>query len=149
MEPSPKALTLIKTFEGLKLKAYLCPAGVPTLGYGSTGPDIRLGMTWTLEEANKRLLRDVVRFAAGVSTALAGAVTTQAQFDGLVSFAYNVGLANLKSSTLLRKHRAGDAKGAALEFLKWNKARNPRTGKLEPLAGLTRRREAEKALYQS
>jgi len=89
-------------------------------------------------------LTDVTRrLAAKVEAALGGAATTQAQFDAMVSFAYNVGVANLQSSTLLKKHKAGDHAGAAAEFAKWNKA----AGRVMP--GLTRRRAAEAALYSS
>ena len=71
------------------------------------------------------------------------AKTTQHQFDALVSFAYNLGADNLKTSTLLRKHNAGDHAGAAAEFGKWNKAKG------QVMKGLTRRRAAEAALYAS
>ncbi len=139
LKPSPLCLDNIRHFEGLRLKAYKCPAGVWTIGYGSTGPGITAGLTWTLDQAKDRLKKDVETFAAGVAK-IAG-TCTQGQFDALVSFAYNVGLGALKSSTLLRKHLAGDYAGAAREFAKWNKA----GGKV--LAGLTTRRVAETALY--
>ena len=72
---------------------------------------------------------------------LGGAPTTQHQFDAMVSFAYNVGPGNLSTSTLLKKHKAKDFAGAAAEFAKWNKADR------KVMAGLTRRRAAEAALY--
>lgn len=141
LKPSEHCLDNIRAFEGIKLKAYKCPAGVWTIGYGATGPGITAGLVWTLEQAKDRLAKDVATFAAGVAK-IAGDCT-QGQFDGLVSFAYNCGLSALKSSTLLRKHLAGDHAGAAREFARWNKA----GGKV--LAGLTRRRTAEAALYVS
>lgn len=141
MKVSSNCLDLIKTSEGLKLKAYKCPAGVWTIGYGSTGPDIKAGLVWTLKQAEDRLAADVNKFAAGVEKA--AGKCTQGQFDALVSFAYNVGLGALQSSTLLRLHRAGDHRGAYAQFARWNKA----GGKV--LAGLTRRRAAEAALYAS
>lgn len=141
MKPSSNCLNLIQEFEGLKLKAYLCPAGVWTIGFGSTGADIKRGTVWTRKQADDRLKADVERFAAGVAK-IAGK-TTQGQFDALVSFAYNCGLSSLASSTLLKRHIAGDPAGAAGQFTRWNKA----DGKV--LAGLTRRRGIEAALYLS
>lgn len=143
-EVSQKGLDLIKAFEGLSLKAYPDPAtgGEPiTIGYGATG-GIKLGTVWTQDQADKRLAEDVQRFADGVSKALEGALTTQSQFDAMVSLAYNVGLGNFGGSTLLKKHKAGDYLGAGGEFPKWNKA----AGKV--MGGLVRRRAAEAQLYK-
>lgn len=141
MNISDKGLALIKQFEGLRLTAYKCPAGIPTIGYGSTGPDVNMGMTITEEDAEDLLRKDVGRFERGV-TALVGD-TTQGRFDALCSFAFNVGLGALQSSTLLKKHKAGQYDAAALQFSRWNKA----GGRV--LAGLTKRRAAEAELYQS
>jgi len=145
----PYALSLIKQFEGCKLDAYNDPGtgGKPyTIGWGSTtdssGKPIALGTRWTQQQADTRLVEHVAEFARGVDKALAGSPTTGAQKGALVSFAYNVGLGNLGSSTLLKKHRAGDYDGAAGQFLLWNKA----AGKV--LNGLTRRREAEARVYK-
>lgn len=152
MEPSPACTKLIQQFEGCAKKrpdgtfeAYPDPGtgGDPwTIGWGSTGPNIKRGTVWTQQQCDDRFAEHVGEFARGVEKALGGAKTTQAQFDALVSFAYNVGLGNLNSSTLLKKHKAGDYKGAALEFAKWVKA----AGKTLP--GLVRRRGAEAELYQ-
>lgn len=136
----PAGLALIKRFEGLRLKAYKCPADVPTVGYGSTGPHVRMGMTITEAEAEKLLVDDLRRFESGVS-ALAGTMTP-GQFSALVSFAFNVGLGALKSSTLLAKHKAGDFQGAAAQFARWNK------GGGRVLPGLVTRRAAEAKLYR-
>ena len=141
MTPSPQCTALVKRFEGCKLKAYLCPAKVPTIGYGATGPDIHLGLVWTQAQADARFDADLALFAAKVERILNGAKTTQAQFDALCSFAYNLGVGNLGTSTLLKKHKAGDYAGAQAEFAKWNRA----GGKV--LDGLTTRRAAEAALY--
>lgn len=141
MTPSSNCLAIIQEFEGLKLKAYLCPAKVWTIGFGSTGPDITRGTVWTRKQADDRLKADVERFAAGV--AKIAAKTTQGQFDALVSFAYNCGLSALASSTLLKRHLAGDPAGAAAQFSRWNKVNGT------VLAGLTRRRGVEAALYLS
>lgn len=136
----PKGLALIKSFEGLSLKAYLCPAKVWTIGYGSTGKHVKPGMAITEKEAEKLLLEDLSRFEAAVEKHTRGHATDN-QFDALVSFAFNVGTEALRTSTLLRKHMEGDHAGAQAQFARWNKA----AGRV--LAGLTRRRKAEAALY--
>lgn len=151
MTPSSACIALVQQFEGCAKKqkdgtfrAYPDPGtgGAPwTIGWGSTGKDVKQGTVWTQQQCDDRLTADLTKFSAGVKTAIGTAATGQHQFDALVSFAYNVGLANLKSSTLLRKHKAGDHAGAAAEFAKWNKA----AGKVLP--GLKRRRAAETALY--
>lgn len=145
----PYALSLIKQFEGCKLTAYPDPGtgGKPwTIGWGSTsdsaGKPIAQGATWTQQQADQRLAEHVAEFARGVDKALDGAPATAMQKAALTSFAYNVGLGNLGSSTLLKKHRAGDYDGAAGQFGLWNKA----AGKV--LNGLTRRREAEARMYK-
>ena len=151
MTPGPACVSLIQQFEGCAKKqsdgsfiAYPDPGtgGDPwTIGWGSTGADIRKGVVWTQQQCDDRFSEHLASFAAGVSNAIGSAATTQNQFDAMTSFAYNVGVANLQSSTLLRKHKAGDYKGAAAEFSRWNKA----AGTVLP--GLTRRRAAEAALY--
>lgn len=145
MKISTKGLNLIKSFEGFKARAYLCPAGILTIGYGSTGPHVRRGMAITEAEALVLLDRDLDRFEQAVSQCAPRC--TQGQFDALTSFAFNCGIANLKKSTLLVHHNAGEARAAAANFAKWNKARVG--GVLTVLAGLTRRRAAEAALYLS
>ena len=147
---SQRGIDLIKEFEGLRLTAYPDPGtgGAPwTIGWGATtdetGRTIRPGKVWTRDRADKRLEAHVAQFAAEVTRALDGAPTTQAQFDAMVSFAFNLGTPNFAGSTLLRKHKAGDYTGAANEFARWNKA----GGRVMP--GLTRRRAAEAALYRS
>lgn len=142
MKISQKGIDLIKSFEGLELKAYQDVVGVWTIGYGSTGSHVKPGMVITPKEAEDLLRKDVARFEACVDKQVSVPLT-QNQFDALVSFAFNLGCGNLASSTLLRKLNAKDYKGASLEFVKWNRA----GGKV--LAGLTRRREAEKALFLS
>lgn len=140
----PDGLKLIKKFEGCELTAYPDPGtgGDPwTIGWGATGPGIKKGLVWTQQQADQRLLEDVARFAIQVSRGLAGAPTTQSQFDALVSFHYNTG--SLLSSTLFRKHKAGDYAGAAAEFPKWIH------GGGRVLPGLVARRAAEAALYRS
>ncbi len=140
-----KGLALIKQFEGLRLDAYICPAGVPTIGYGTTkvnGQAVKVPSTITESQANDYLKSDVKTFEQAVNSAVTVPVT-QNQFDALVSFTYNLGPGNLRSSTLLKKLNAKDYAGAADEFPKWNKSGG------KELAGLTRRRNAERDLFLS
>ena len=110
---------LIRRFEGLRLKAYYCPAGVLTCGYGTTGPDIKLNTVWTKEYAEKRMRQDALRFAKGARALCPDA--NPRQLCGLADFAYNLGLGRLKSSTLRRVFNAGDIAAAKREMLRWNK----------------------------
>lgn len=146
MQTSEKGIALIKQFEGCKLTAYQDGVGVWTIGYGWTQPvdgkPIRAGMTIKQETAERLLKTGLVSYESDVSR-LVKVGLTQGQFDALVSFTYNLGARSLSTSTLLRKLNAGDYAGAADEFLRWNKA----GGKV--LNGLTRRREAERALFLS
>ncbi|MDW2646658.1 lysozyme [Citrobacter sp. HN-141] len=146
MQTSDKGISLIKQFEGCKLTAYQDSVGVWTIGYGWTQPvdgkPIRAGMTIKQETAERLLKTGLVSYESDVSR-LVKVGLTQAQFDALVSFTYNLGGRSLSTSTLLRRLNAGDYAGAADEFLRWNKA----GGKV--LNGLTRRREAERALFLS
>lgn len=146
MQTSDKGIALIKEFEGCKLTAYQDSVGVWTIGYGWTQPvdgkPIRAGMTIKQETAERLLKTGLVSYEIAVSR-LVKVSLTQGQFDALVSFTYNLGARSLSTSTLLRKLNAGDYAGAADEFLRWNKA----GGKV--LNGLTRRREAERALFLS
>jgi lysozyme len=140
MHISQKGLDLIKSFEGLRLSAYKCPADVWTIGYGTTA-GVKPGQTITKERAEELLREDVKRFEAQVLR-LAKVPLTQGQFDALVSFTYNLGAGNLSNSTLLRLLNAGDYKGAAAQFDRWTKAGG------KELPGLVRRRAAERALFE-
>lgn len=137
---------LIHSFESYRATTYPDPGptGLPvTGGYGTTkdenGKPFALGKTYDKSYWDKLFARDLLEFERAVSELCP--ITTQNQFDALVSFAYNVGTGNLQDSTLRRKHNAGDYTGAKLEFARWNKA----GGKV--LNGLTRRRAAEAELY--
>lgn len=145
--PSTKGVALMHQFEGCRLSAYPDPGSVDgnpwTIGWGSTGPGIAKGITWTQQQADDRFVSDLAKFSAKVAAALDGARTTQHQFDAMVSLAYNIGVGAFSGSTVLRKHRAGDYAGAQAAFALWNK----NDGKV--MAGLTRRRAAEAALYAS
>ena len=136
-------LALIKSFEGCELTAYPDPGtgGDPwTIGYGHTGPDVQPGLTITQARADQLLKQDLQKFEQGVNGVIARSLTSN-QFSALVSFAYNVGLGALQSSTLLRLVNAGDFSGAAAQFGKWV------NGASGPLPGLVRRRAAEAALF--
>ena len=139
-----RGIELIKEFEGCRLTAYKCPAGVWTIGFGHTGSvdgkAITSGMTITAAKATELLKGDLAKFEAAVN-AYVTAPITQNMFDALASFTYNVGAGALKGSTLLRKLNAKDYNGAADEFLRWNKA----GGKV--LNGLVRRRGRERSLF--
>ena len=137
---SQTGIDLIKQYEGLRLTAYKCAAGVWTIGYGHT-EGVTGAMIITEETANELLERDLAKFEAGVAE-LVRVEINQNQFDALVSFAFNVGLANLAKSTLLKKINGLRPVGECqAEFLRWNKA----GGKV--LAGLTKRRNAEAYLF--
>lgn len=149
MQTSDKGIALIKQFEGCKLTAYPDPGtgGAPwTIGYGWTQPvdgkPVRPGMTIDQATADRLLKTGLVSYENDVSR-LVKVKLSQGQFDALVSFTYNIGSRSLSTSTLLSKLNAGDYAGAANEFTRWNKA----GGKV--LNGLTRRREAERALFLS
>lgn len=152
LAPSPAAAAIIKEFEGCEKKqpdgsihAYPDPGsgGDPwTIGWGSTGPDIRRGTVWTQAQADARFAEHLAEFGRGVAKAVGDAPTTQHQFDAMTSFAYNLGLGNLGDSTLLKLHKAGDYAGAQGQFGKWVNAAGKR------MKGLVRRREAEASLYR-
>lgn len=143
MKLSQAGKDLIKSFEGLEMRVYPDPAtgGAPyTAGYGHTGSDVEPGMKVTQAMADAWFDKDVQKFEEGVS-ALLKVTTTQSQFDAMVSLAYNIGLGNFSKSTLLKKHNAKCWSCAAGQFLVWNRA----AGKV--MNGLTRRRNAERAMY--
>jgi GH24 family phage-related lysozyme (muramidase) len=132
-------LRLIKSFEGLRLSAYQDAVGIWTIGYGTTR-NVKPDMTITNEQAETFLKEDLVRFEKAVNDALSVTINDN-QFSALVCFTYNVGAGALRSSTLLKKLNDNDIQGAADEFLRWNKAGG------RELPGLTRRRQAERALF--
>jgi lysozyme len=131
-------IDLIKRFEGLRLRGYLCPAGVPTCGYGSTGPGITLATVWTPAEAEARMQSDALVFLHGASKACPNAQGNQ--LAALADFAFNLGLTRLRASTLRKRVLAGDRAGARREIQKWVR------GGGRVLPGLVARRAAEAAL---
>ena len=145
MNLNDKGKDLIKLFEGCKLVAYKCSAAKDTIGYGNTffenGTPVKPGDKITQERANELFEIIAKDFADKVKPLIKSAVTPN-QFAALTSFAYNAGIGNLKSSTLLRKVNANpNDVTIAQEFAKWVRANN------KVLAGLQRRREAEAKLY--
>lgn len=140
MRTSENGLALIRQAEGLRLRAYKCPAGVWTIGYGTTA-GVKEGQVITKERAEELLRADVKRFEDQVLR-LVKVPLTQGQLDALVSFTYNLGAANLGNSTLLRLLNTGNYKGAAAQFDRWTKAGG------KELPGLVKRRAAERALFE-
>jgi len=144
---SSKLRELVKHFEGCKLTAYVCSAGHNTIGYGNTfyenGIKVKPGDKITQQRAEELLDVILIKFVQQTNEVIKSSVN-QNQRDALTDFAYNCGLGNLKSSTLLKKVNADpNDKTIREEFMRWNKG----GGKV--LNGLTRRREAEANLYFS
>ena len=144
MKTSSDGLAVLKHYEGCELTAYPDPAtnGDPwTIGYGCTGADIKRGLTITMDNANERLYKKLSQeFEPGVLSVLKQPIE-QGQFDACVCLAFNIGMGNFRSSTLAKRFNAGDMKGAADQFLRWNRA----AGKV--MLGLRRRRASERALF--
>jgi lysozyme len=139
-------IEIIKLMEGFRSAPYKCPAGIPTIGYGATfypgGKKVTMADATITEARGTELLQSMlVSFEQYVDSYCRDDIN-QNQFDALVSFAYNLGPANLKSSTLLKKVNANpEDESIRLEFMKWVKAGG------KTLKGLVRRREAEANLY--
>lgn len=146
---SARGIALIKEFEGCAhkrldglMEAYPDPGtgGAPwTIGWGATGQGVTPATVWTQQQCDDRLESDLRRYSADVCDALAGAMTTQEQFDAMVCFHYNTGA--IRRATLTRLHRAQDHRGALAEFARWNRA----GGRV--MKGLVRRRTAEARMY--
>jgi lysozyme len=141
MDALDYALPLIKRFEGLRLSAYKCPAGVWTIGYGTTGPEVKEGDRWSVEACEEALREDCHRLLWQVRSHIKVPHSPQ-QMAALISFAYNLGIGALRKSTLLRRLNAGRYEDAAREFDKWVYAGGRK------LPGLIKRRAAERALFE-
>jgi lysozyme len=157
MQVSDKAKSLIKHHEGVRLKPYLCPAKLWTVGVGHVlypeqaklKVDDRSKITlriedfrlWSPAEVDSLLRSDLARFELGVARLCPNTALNQNHFDALVSFAFNAGLGSLQRSSLRMRYNRGDYEGAAAEFLNWTKG----GGKV--LAGLVKRRNDERALF--
>ena len=145
MNINQATVDLVKEFEGFRAKAYKCPAGVWTIGYGTTaaadvGITPSVGMTISKSDAEKYLHAALAKFADQIAPSITTPINEN-EFGAFVSLAYNVGSGAFKKSSALRSFNAGDKEGAAKAILLWNKA----GGKV--LNGLTRRREAERKLF--
>ncbi|MDB4725928.1 lysozyme [bacterium] len=138
-------LSIIKTFEGFSEAPYLCPAGIPTIGYGSTwdqeGNRVTMEHPNITESGGQRLLDREVRHTELAVNSLILVALNENQFSALCSFTYNLGSGNLQSSTLRAKLNRGDYEGASAEFPKWRRA----GGRI--LKGLVRRRAIERELF--
>ena len=145
MKVSQAGIDLIKQFEGCKLTAYRDTGNVLTIGWGHTSeagpPAVKEGMKITQEEANSIFAADVGKFSEGVAGLIKVAVT-QKQFDALVSFAYNVGIPQFSTSTLLKKLNSGDYEAVPPQLMRWTKDNG------KEISGLVRRRRAEAALWR-
>lgn len=142
MELSQSIKSKIKAWEGCRLTAYRCPAGVLTIGYGHTGPDVTPGKRITQAEAAALFEADIKKFADGVATRLRAAGINNDQFDALVSLAYNIGIGAFQKSTLFKKVMANPADPTIrAEFAKWVR------GGGTVLPGLVKRRVAEANHY--
>lgn len=139
MKPSPACRALIRNSEGCYLNAYLCPAGVATIGTGHTR-GVKMGTRCSVQQADIWLGQDLEDAAASVES-LVKVPLTQGQFDALVSFAFNLGHKRLAESTLLILLNKGDYKGAAAQFPLWVRSGD------QVLPGLVKRRAAEQAMF--
>lgn len=145
MKTNPRGIDLIKSFESLRLKPYLCPSNIPTIGWGATtysnGMKVQLtDAPITVQHAEDLLRHHLAKFEEAVSSAITSQINEN-QFSALVSFAYNVGQGAFKTSTLVKLINKGDKQGAADQFLRWTKAGG------KELPGLVKRRKAERDLF--
>lgn len=142
MKLNQSGIDLIKNFESCKLNAYLDIRGIPTIGWGSTGSEVHLGLTWTQEQADSVLQADLDSLVFRLGRLITVDLTDN-QFSACCCLAYNIGVGNFKGSTLLRLVNQDRTDEAALEFPKWDHA----AGKV--VQGLLNRRLAEQTLFNS
>lgn len=145
-EISNEGIKLITSFEGFKSKKYFCPAGKPTIAYGHLIKPNEYLTKVTKSQGEVLLEADLVQREKAVER-LVKVDLSQPQYDALISLVYNIGEGNFAKSDLLRKLNSADYHGAAKEFDKYVKARDPKTGKLRTLKGLVKRRNAEEAMF--
>ena len=148
-ELSERGKAFLKLKEGLRLWAYLDDAGIWTIGYGHTGPEVHEGLIWSQHEADAMFEREVGRFGSGVDKLVGDRELNQNQFDALVIFAYNIGLANFGHSGVLSSIRYGNIPGALHSWAQWNHVHDPKSGELVVSLGLSKRRQAEITLFQT
>ncbi len=139
MNISNTGIDLIKHFEGCETEAYLCPAGVPTIGYGHI-KGVQMGDVITEAQAHEMLVEELEEYESYINDFVTVSLN-QNQFDAMVSWVYNLGSGNLRASTLLKVLNSGNYSDVPEQIMRWNKA----GGKV--LEGLTRRRQAEANLF--
>jgi lysozyme len=140
MKTSSTGRDFIREAEGERLTTYRCSAGVPTIGVGHTGSDVKMGMTVTKAESNALLVADLARFEKAVAASVKVPLT-QNQFDALVSLAFNIGADAFSKSTLVRVLNGGHYDQVGAQLARWNKVNG------KPNKGLTARRAGEAALF--
>jgi len=159
MKVSPELIKLVKHHEGVRTRPYQCPALIWSVGVGHVIDPSHTAVkyeerrslpipagwdrTLTMDEVDAILAQDLARFERGVARLCPAALGNQGQFDALVSFAFNVGLGNLRRSSIRMRYNRGDIEGAADAFLMWTKA----AGKVLP--GLVKRRNDERSMFLS
>ena len=148
MRTSKNGIKLITSFEGLVLSSYYDSAGVLTIGYGHTGPDVFLGQSISEYKAESLLKQDLIEAESCIKSNVTVKIN-QNQFDALTSFIFNLGCGNFIRSGLLRSINNDLFDEVPFEISRWNKARNKDTGELEVLRGLTRRRADEAQLFMT
>lgn len=137
-------LRLIRKFEGLRLRPYLCPAGVPTIGYGHTGPDVSMSMpSITPAQADQMMTEDAATFLQAAVKLSPTLKSSEAQASAIADFCFNLGTTRYKASTLRRRIEAGDIDGACTELARWV------NGGGRKLPGLVARRAAEATLIKT
>lgn len=141
MKTSSTGRAFVRDAEGEKLSTYRCSAGVPTIGVGHTGPDVKMGMTITKEQSDALLVADLARFEKAVAASVKVPLT-QNQFDALVSLAFNIGSGAFAKSALVRLLNGGHYDQVGAQLARWNKVDG------QPNKGLTARRAREAALFQ-
>ncbi len=147
MKTGVKGEELIKSFENLELTAYLCPAGKWTIGWGHTR-NVKRDQVITAEKAEAFFRDDIFPIEEGLNRL--GLDLNQNQFDALVSFVFNVGWENFSESTLLRRIQADtNHRDIPVQFARWNKITDKKTGRKKVSNGLVRRRKAEADLYMT
>jgi lysozyme len=144
VKPSNDLLNAIKALEGYRPVGYLpTPHDVPTIGWGSTGSDIKVGTRWTEAQCQARFDAYNNKLANQLTSALEGTKTTQHQFDAMFDLAYNIGIGHFLTSSVLRDHRAKNYAKTSADFMMWIK----QAGKV--LGGLVARRKKEVAIYNT
>lgn len=140
-EAAKEAKKLIEKYEGCRLKAYRCPAGKWTIGYGHT-EGVKEGDSWTQERAEAELEKEIWQFMKAVLEVCPALEDTPNRLGACISLAYNIGIGNFAGSTVARYVRRGEYRAAADAFLMWVYAGG------QKLPGLVNRRQAERTVFR-